>query len=98
MSLLHQNSRDLDDAARGEELTKGTSHVVWAAILATILVTIAIAVYVIAGEKPPAATAAVEQVWAHPMHSESSGLRRQRSGNRQGALRPGAGVCAREAA
>lgn len=73
MSLLHQNSRDLDDAARGEELTKGTSHVVWAAILATILVTIAIAVYVIAGEKPPAATAEVERVWAHPMHSESSG-------------------------
>lgn len=74
MSLLHQEStEELDDAARGEELTKGTSHVVVAAIVATIVVTIIIAVYVITGQKPPPMTGDVEQVWVHPMHTETSG-------------------------
>ena len=75
MSLLHQNpSEEMDDAARGEELTKGTSHVVVATIVAAVLVTIAIAVYVIAGQKPPAATGEILQVWAHPMHTQTSGF------------------------
>jgi hypothetical protein len=69
MSLLHQESRsELDDAARGESFTKGTSHLVWAAIAATVVVTIAIAIYVIIGEKPPVATGEVLEIWAHPMH------------------------------
>ena len=46
MSLLQQETPDkVDDAALGEELTKGSSHVVWATIAATVLVTIAIAIY-----------------------------------------------------
>jgi hypothetical protein len=75
MSLLHQDSPEaVDDAARGEELTKGSSHVVVASIIAAIVVTIAIAIYVIAGQKPPAITGEIEQVWAHPMHTETSGF------------------------
>jgi hypothetical protein len=74
MSLLQQDSRSLDDAARGEELTKGSTHVLWASVVATVVVTIAIAVYVLAGEKPPAVVGDVEQVWAHPIHTESSGF------------------------
>ncbi len=74
MSLLQQDSAELDDAARGEELTKGTSHVVWAAIAATVVVSIAIAIYVIAGQKPPIATGEIVAVWAHPQHTETSGL------------------------
>jgi hypothetical protein len=35
----------MDDAARGEELTRGSSHVVWAAIAATVVVSIAIGTY-----------------------------------------------------
>lgn len=74
MSLLYQESQhDLDDSARGEELTKGTSHVVWAAIIAAVLVSILIAIYVMAGEKPFAASGEIVQVWAHPMHTETSG-------------------------
>jgi len=70
MSLLHQEApQTLDDAAMGESFTKGSSHVLLASIVATILVTIAIAVYVITGEKPPAATGEVLDVWAHPMHT-----------------------------
>ena len=70
MSLLHQEAPSaVDDAAQGESYTKGTSHIAIAAIVATVVVTIAIAIYVIAGEKPPAATGEVLEVWAHPMHT-----------------------------
>jgi hypothetical protein len=75
MSLLHQQSQqELDDAARGESFTRGTSHVVWASIAATILVSIAITIYVISGEKPPAATGQVLEIWAHPMHTVTPGF------------------------
>jgi hypothetical protein len=75
MSLLHQDSpEEIDDAALGEEFTKGSSHVVWASIIAAVLVTVAIAVYVITGQKPPAATGEIVQVYAHPRHTESSGM------------------------
>jgi hypothetical protein len=75
MSLLQQDAfSNLDDSARGEELTKGTSHIVWATIVAAIVVTIAIAAYVIAGQKPPAATGEASNVVAHMMHRETSGF------------------------
>ncbi len=75
MSLLHQESgEEIDDAARGEAFTKGSSHVVLAGLIAAALVTIAIAVYVLAGEKPPVAGGEIVQVWAHPRHVETSGF------------------------
>jgi hypothetical protein len=75
MSLLRQQSQEeLDDAARGEAFTKGSSHVVVASIIAAVLVSVAIAVYMIAGEKPVAVTGEVVQVWAHPLHTETSGI------------------------
>lgn len=75
MSLLHQDSpEEIDDAALGEEFTKGSSHVVWAGVAAAVLVTIAIALYVIIGQKPPAATGEIVSVWAYPHHAESSGV------------------------
>jgi hypothetical protein len=75
MSLLHQDSpEEIDDAALGEELTKGTSHVVWATIAAAVLVTIMIAAYVIAGRKPPMATGEIVAVWAHPQHTVTRGF------------------------
>ena len=70
MSLLQQESqRD----ASGESYTKGTSHVIIATVVAIVLVSAAMTAYVISGEKPPAATGDILEVWAHPMHSESSG-------------------------
>lgn len=74
MSLLQQDPAEQDDAARGEELTRGTSHVVVAAIIATVVVTAAIALYVFFGQKPPVATADILSVWAHPQHTETSGF------------------------
>lgn len=70
MSLLQQDGlKAQDEAARGESLTRGTSHVVVAAIVATLLVTVAIVLYVVMGEKPPVATGEVLDVWAHSMHT-----------------------------
>jgi len=74
MSLLQQDARkEIDDAARGEEYTKGSSHVVIASIVAAVLVTAAIAAYVILGQKPPAATGEIEQIWVHPQHTDTKG-------------------------
>ena len=69
MGLLQQESRE----AAGESYTKGTSHVIIATVIAVVLVSAAVTVYVIAGEKPPASTGEVVDVWAHPMHTETSG-------------------------
>src|SRR5580658_8309783 len=74
MSLLRQDSQKLDDAALGEEFTKGSSHVIWASVAAAVVVTVGIALYVIAGQKPPVATGEIEQVWVHPQHTETSGF------------------------
>lgn len=74
MSLLHQDSpNQIDDAAKGEEFTKGTSHRIWATVIAAVVVSIAIAIYVIAGEKPPMADGEMVEVWAHPLHSITPG-------------------------
>jgi hypothetical protein len=75
MSLLHQDTpEEIGGPTLGEEYTKGSSHVVWASIAAAVLVTIAIAIYVLAGEKKPPSTGDVLQVWAHPLHSVTSGV------------------------
>lgn len=73
MSLLHQNIPEADDdAARGEAFTRGTSHIVIASVLAAVAVSIAIALYFIAGQQPPAASGEVIGLWACPLHEESS--------------------------
>jgi hypothetical protein len=72
MSLLHQE--ELDDAALGEELTKGTSHVLIAAIIAGLVMCIAIGIYAFVGRTPPFASGEIEAVWAHPQHTDTSGL------------------------
>lgn len=72
MSLLQRESNELDDAARGEELTKGTSHILVASVIAAIVVTIAVAAYVIAGEKSPVAKGEITRVAAHLVHRETS--------------------------
>ncbi len=74
MSLLEKDGSGLAHTAPGEELTKGTSHIITATIIAAIVVTAAIAVYVIAGQKPPAATGETSRVVAHMMHRETSGF------------------------
>ncbi len=74
MSLLQQNSQEQDDAARGEDYTKGTSHVLLASAIAVVVVSIAIFLYVRLGEKPMPATGEITNVSAHMMHRETPGL------------------------
>ena len=75
MSLLHQESQEeIDDAALGEEFTKGSSHVVRAGVIAAVLVTVVVAVVVLASHKPPVASGEIVQVWAYPEHGETSGI------------------------
>jgi len=73
MSLL-QDSPEMVDVKPGEDYAKGSSHVVWAAWIAAVLVTTAIAIFVMANQKPPVATGQIVAVWAHPQHAESSGF------------------------
>jgi hypothetical protein len=74
MSLLQQNSKEQDDAARGEELTKGTSNVLLASVIAAALVSTAIFLYFKLGEKPMPASGMVTNVVAHMMHRETPGV------------------------
>jgi hypothetical protein len=75
MSLLHQVSpEEIDDAALGEEFTKGSSHVFLAGLIAAVLVIAAIALYMWAGQTPPVASGEIVQVWAHPRHGMTSGF------------------------
>lgn len=74
MSLLRLNGEKSDDAALGEELTKGTSPIVVASVVAVVLVCIAVALYFFYGQKAPVATGQVVAVWAVPHHSETSGF------------------------
>ena len=74
MSLLHQDSTEETDAvALGEELTKGSSHIVLASVSAVVLLTLIIAAYVLAVRKP-LVSGEIVQVWAHPRHIVTSGF------------------------
>jgi hypothetical protein len=74
MSLLQLDSTSSDDAARGESFTRGTSHLVLAAIAAAVLVILTVAIVVIVDHKPPAVVGEIVSVWVHPVHTETTGL------------------------
>jgi hypothetical protein len=76
MSLLQQynSESELDDAARGEDLTRGTSHIVWAGVIAAIVVSIAVIAYAVVTKETPVATGQVARTTVHFVHHESSGL------------------------
>ncbi len=74
MSQLDQDQTEKKTKApSGEELTKGSSHIVVASIIAAVVVTLVIAAVVKLGEKPPMAVGEIAQVWAHARHVETSG-------------------------
>jgi hypothetical protein len=74
MSLLQQTNTEIDDAALGEDYTKGSTHLIWAAGIATVIVSIGIGLYFILGQKPPAVTGEIMQVWVEPLHTQTSGI------------------------
>jgi len=72
MSLLQQNCQEQDDAARGEELTKGSSNALLPSVIAALVVIVAIFLYFKLGEKHPVAAGEVTNIQAHQMHRETS--------------------------
>jgi hypothetical protein len=76
MSLLHQESpQDIDDAARGEEFTRGTTHMVWAGAIAAVLVTVALALYVLStGKSRPWSAERLFRSGLIPNHVVTSGI------------------------
>lgn len=75
MSLLHRNeAEELDDASRGESFTKGTSHVIVAFLVAAVVVSIIVTIYIVTGQKPPVATGQVVSVWVYPQHIVTPGF------------------------
>ena len=74
MSLLQQTGTELDDAAKGEDLTRGTSHIVWATLVAVVVVSLAMWAYAVATREAPVASGTVTSATVHFVHHESSGL------------------------
>lgn len=66
----------MDDAARGEDLAKGTSHLLDAAIVAAIVVSVLIALFVLVFATRPKApySGEVLNVWAYPLHTQTKGF------------------------
>ncbi len=76
MSLLQVNNDELDEAARGEDISKGNSHMLDAAIVAAIVVSVLIALFVLVFATQPKApyTGEVLNVWAYPLHTQTKGF------------------------
>lgn len=76
MSLLNANTNGVDDASRGEDFAKGTSHLLNAAIIAAIVVSVLIALYVlvVATRPKPPYVGEVHNVWAFPLHTKTPGV------------------------
>lgn len=74
MSLLQQDTTELDDAAKGEEYTKGTTQLGKAVIVSTIALSIAAFVYIYSNRTTPMATGEILNMWAHPIHTQTSGF------------------------
>lgn len=75
MSLLQiQNDpvHEHDASSEGEDLAKGSSHIIWATLIAAIAITAAVWVFWTAIHKPPIATGQVTQIWAHGVHTLST--------------------------
>ena len=72
MSLLQTQNDSVpehDAIYEGEDVAKGSSHIVWATLIAAVVVTAAIVGFILYAHKPPIAVGEVTQVWAHGVHT-----------------------------
>ncbi len=76
MSLFNTKDNAIDEAALGEDYTKGSSHMLDALIVAGIVVSVLIALFVLifATRPKPASTGEVMNVWAYELHTTTSGF------------------------
>jgi hypothetical protein len=72
MSLLQiQNDpvHEHDASSEGEDLAKGSSYLLWTTLIAVVLVSAGITLFLLANHAPPVAVGEVTQVWAHGVHT-----------------------------
>ena len=71
MSLLelHPELPDAHETPSGEDYAKGSSHIVWAAVAAFVILAIAITAFVIYIHKPPVAAGNITSVYIHGTHT-----------------------------
>lgn len=71
MSLLqlHPNSPGRNEILNGEDVTRGSSHILVATAAAAVVLVIAIAIFVMAIQKPPVAAGTITGVYTHAVHS-----------------------------
>ncbi|WP_263356899.1 hypothetical protein [Acidicapsa ligni] len=72
MSLLQlqPDTINSDDASsHGEDYAKGSGHLIWTTIIAFVVLSLGIALFLVAIHKPPVAAGEVTQVWVHPVHT-----------------------------
>jgi hypothetical protein len=75
MSLLHvqnDSAHEFDASSEGEDLAKGSSYLLWTTLVAFVVVTIGITLFLMANRVPPVAAGEVTQVWAHNVHTLTS--------------------------
>jgi hypothetical protein len=74
MSLLQvqEKAQTNDASAHGEDYAKGSSYIVLTTVIAAIVVTVGITLFLLADRKPPVAAGEVTQVWVHPVHTLST--------------------------
>jgi hypothetical protein len=74
MSLLQlkENSANTHDASsQGEDYAKGSSYILWTSLIAFVLLSVGITLFLMADRKPPVAAGEVTQAWIHPVHTIS---------------------------
>ncbi len=72
MSLLqiNENAPRPDDAsAAGEDYAKGSSYLLWALIIAFVVISVGTAIFLLLNRPQPFAVGEAPQVWVHPVHT-----------------------------
>lgn len=72
MSLLQINNErpnEHDASSHGEDYAKGSSYMLFTAIIAFVVVSVGIAAFLLASRKPPVAAGEVVQISAHSVHT-----------------------------
>jgi hypothetical protein len=72
MSLLQiQNDpvHEHDATSEGEDLAKGSSYLLWTTLVAFVVVSISITLFLLANRQPPISAGEVTQIWAHEVHT-----------------------------
>jgi hypothetical protein len=67
--LTENSSRGGDYSSTGEDLAKGSGYMLWTAVVAFILLSIGIWIFLLIVHRPPIAAGEIQQVWSHAVHT-----------------------------